>query len=171
MFRGCIADYTHIWWDIRPSVRFPTLEMRICDITTHLDDGVAVAALYRCWLRMLWRLKQGNQRWRVYRNLLIDENRWRAHRYGIDEGLVDFGQGRIVPYHELLDEILGLIAEDAEHFGCTAEVQHARRILDRGTSAHRQIEVYGKAREAGAEDTEALRAVVDWLAEETLRGL
>ena len=168
---GIIEDGTKLWWDIRPSVRFPTLEMRICDVATCIEDGVAVAALYRCWLRMLWRLKQRNQRWRVYRNLLVKENRWRAHRYGIDEGLVDFGQGRIVPFAELIEEMQGLLVEDAEYFGCVAEIEHANTILDRGTSAHRQIAVYRQARENGAEELEALRAVVDWLAEETVRGV
>ncbi len=167
---GIIEDGSKLWWDIRPSIHFPTLEMRICDVTTRLDDGLAVAALYRCWLRMLWRLKQHNQRWRLYRNLLVNENRWRAHRYGIDDGLVDFGLGRIVPYAELLEEIIELTNEDAVHFGCVAEVAHARRILAEGTSAHRQIDVYRQALADGAEAPEALRAVVDWLAEETLRG-
>ena len=167
---GIIEDGTKLWWDVRPSVRFPTLEMRICDIATRLDDGIAVAALYRCWLRMLWRLKERNQRWRLYRNLLVDENRWRAHRYGIDEGLVDFGRGRIVPYGELLDEIIELVSEDAEALGCLAEVRSAREVLTRGTSAHRQIAVHAAAIASGAQPREALVAVVDWLAAETLAG-
>ena len=168
---GIIEDGTKLWWDVRPSVRFPTLEMRICDIATRLEDGIAVAALYRCWLRMLWRLKLRNQRWRRYRNLLVNENRWRAHRYGIDEGLVDFGRGSIVPYADLLDEIIALVSEDAAHFGCMAEVEHARSILENGTSAHRQIAVFQQALDDGADGQEAQRAVVDFLAQETLRGI
>ena len=83
---GAIEDGTKLWWDIRPSARFPTLEMRISDICTRLDDTLAIAALYRCWLRMLFRLRKRNQRWRQYRPMLLNENRWRAHRYGIDAG-------------------------------------------------------------------------------------
>src|SRR5207237_5149760 len=90
----------------------------------------------RCLLRMLWRLKRENQRWRLYSRMLIDENRWRAQRYGFDQGLVDFGRGAILPYAELLDELLALIEPDARHFGCVDEVSHTREILARGTSAH-----------------------------------
>ena len=165
---GVIEDSTKIWWDIRPSHRFPTLEMRISDICTRLEDGICIAALYRCWLRMLWRLRTQNMRWRAYANLLIAENRWRAQRYGFDEGLIDFGRGCVVPYEELLDELLSLIAEDAEHFGCVAEVEHARTILQRGTSAHWQVETYLDACEQGAEPKDAIRAVVNRLIEETM---
>src|SRR5690606_26994335 len=79
---GEIADGTKIWWDLRPSARFPTLEMRITDVCTRLDDGIAIAALYRCIARMLVRLRRRNQRWRHYSNFLIDENRWLAQRFG-----------------------------------------------------------------------------------------
>jgi glutamate---cysteine ligase / carboxylate-amine ligase len=168
---GLVEDATKLWWDVRPSERFPTLEMRITDICTLLDDGVAIAALYRCLLRMLWRLKRDNQRWRIYARMLINENRWRAQRYGIDQGLVDFGRREIVPYGELLDELLALIAEDAAHFGCVAEVEHARTILARGTSAHAQRRVHTEALAAGATKAEALRAVVLWLIEATQRAL
>jgi carboxylate-amine ligase len=168
---GLIEDATKLWWDIRPSQRFPTLEMRIADICTRLDDGIAIAALYRCLLRMLWRLKRNNQRWRIYARMLVDENRWRAQRYGIDEGLVDFGKREIVPYADLLEEIIAIVAEDAAHFGCLAEVAHARTILTRGTSAHSQRRVYAEALAAGAAKDEALKAVVDWLIGETQRDL
>ncbi|MBP2302264.1 carboxylate-amine ligase [Azospirillum picis] len=168
---GVIEDATKLWWDIRPSSRFPTLEMRITDICTRLDDALTVAALYRCLLRMLWRLKTRNVTWRPYKNLLIEENRWRAQRYGLDSGLVDFGQGRIVPYADLLDEIIDLTREDAEHFGCAAEVEQARDIIGRGTSAHRQIEIFNAALAEGAGEEEALRRVVDWLVEETMVGV
>ncbi len=168
---GEIEDGTKIWWDIRPSVRFPTLEMRIMDICTRLDDTISIAALYRCWLRMLYRLRLANQRWRIYSNFLINENRWRAQRYGFEEGLFDFGKGEIVPYADLLEEIIALIIEDAGYFGCVAEVQHARRILERGTSAHWQVKRYDDAKAAGASDEEALRAVVDMLIEQTMHGV
>src|SRR5207302_10118606 len=122
----------------------------ITDICTRLDDGIAIAALYRCLLRMLWRLKRNNQRWRIYARMLIDENRWRAQRYGIDEGLVDFGRRAIVPYADLLEEMIALVADDAAHFGCEAEIAHARTILARGTSAHSQRRVHEAALASGA---------------------
>ena len=168
---GVIDNATKIWWDIRPSARYPTLEMRVADICTRLEDGICLAALYRCWLRLLYRLRINNQRWREYANMLVEENRWRAQRYGIDKGLIDFGKGCIVPYPELLEEFLALIREDAEYFGCVEEVEHARTIVERGTSAHRQLKTYYEAKKAGADDREALKAVVDVLIEETVAGL
>ncbi|MDX1607349.1 MAG: carboxylate-amine ligase [Candidatus Competibacterales bacterium] len=168
---GLIEDASKIWWDVRPSVRYPTLEMRIADICTYLDDALCVAALYRCLLRMLYRLRRNNQRWRTYARMLVNENRWRAQRYGFDEGLVDFGLGRVVPYADLLEEVLGFVREDAEFFGCVADVEHAREILRRGTSAHRQIRAYETALAGGAGRHEALQAVVDGLIEETVAGV
>ncbi|HEY2889357.1 MAG TPA: carboxylate-amine ligase [Dongiaceae bacterium] len=168
---GLIEDGTKLWWDLRPSVRFPTLEMRISDVCTRLDDAMSIAALYRCLLRMLWRLKRANQRWRRYAALLVNENRWRAQRYGFDEGLVDFGKGRIVPYAELLDELIELVHEDAQVFGCEAEVAAARDILKRGTSAHRQLAAHKAAIDQGASNHEALQVVVDMLIEDTVKGL
>ena len=168
---GVIEDSTKIWWDIRPSARFPTVEMRMTDICTRLEDGVCIAALYRCWLRMLYRLRMQNLRWRKYTNLMVDENRWRAQRYGLDEGLIDFGKGKIVPFTDLLEELLGWVLEDAEYFDCLKEVEHAREILSRGTSAHRQVATYQQARTNGADDREALQAVVDMLIEDSISGL
>jgi carboxylate-amine ligase len=168
---GLIEDGTKLWWDIRPSVRFPTLEMRISDVCTRLDDAMSIAALYRCLLRMLWRLKRANQRWRRYAALLVNENRWRAQRYGFDEGLVDFGKGRVVPYAELLDELIELVREDAQVFGCEAEVAASRDILKRGTSAHRQLAAHKAAINQGASNHEALQVVVDMLIEDTVKGL
>ncbi len=168
---GIVEDGTKLWWDIRPSVRFPTLEMRISDICTRIEDTICIAAIYRCWLRMLYRLRLANQRWRRYSQHLVRENRWRAQRYGIDQGLVDFGRGEVVSYAELVDEIIELVRADAEHFGCVAEVEHAREIVRRGTSAHWQEATYARAIADGAEPPEALRAVVDMLIEETAHGL
>ncbi len=162
---GLLEDGTKIWWDIRPSARFPTLEMRIADVCTHLEDGITIAALYVSLLRMLYVLKRNNQRWRKYSNMLIEENRWRAQRYGLDEGLVDFGKGEVVPYETLLEEIIGLTGEHAQALGCLTQVQHAREILRRGTSAHRQLAVFGEATAAGADKQEALKQVVDYLIE------
>ncbi|MCP4494576.1 MAG: carboxylate-amine ligase [Gammaproteobacteria bacterium] len=168
---GVIEDATKLWWDIRPSEKFPTLEMRMTDICTRMEDAICIAAFYRCVLRMLWRLRRGNQRWRQYDRFMVSENRWRASRYGIDEGLIDFGKAAIIPFDELLEELIELIREDAELFDCVTEVEHAREILKRGTSAHKQTAVWHKAREAGKADTEALQDVVDMLIEETAHGL
>jgi carboxylate-amine ligase len=168
---GIIEDATKLWWDVRPSDRFPTLEMRMTDVCTRMEDAICIAALYRCLLRMLWRLRQSNQRWRIYDRFMVSENRWRAERYGLDEGLIDFGKGRIVPFPDLLEEIVELVRPDAEHFACVAEVEHSRTILERGTSAHKQLAVFEAARKKGKDNTEALRDVVDMLREETLAGL
>ena len=167
---GLIEDASKIWWDVRPSCRYPTLEVRIADLCTRLEDNICVAALYRCLLRMLYRLRRSNQRWRIYAGMLIQENRWRAQRYGYEQGLVDFGRGCIVPYPDLLEEILALVREDAEFFDCVAEVDHARTILKRGTSAHRQLATYQQAIDDGASREQALKAVVDQLIEDTVAG-
>ena len=164
---GLIEDATKLWWDIRPSHRFPTLEMRITDVCTRIDDGVAVAALFVCLLRMLYRLKTNNQRWRQYASMLIAENRWRAQRYGLDEGLVDFGRGEIMPCAGLLEEIIDLVREDAEALGCAGEIEHLRTIMETGTSGHRQLATYAAALEGGADKGQALIEVVDMLIEET----
>ena len=165
---GIIEDATKIWWDLRPSARFPTLEVRICDVCTYLDDAASIAALVQCLVRMLYRLRHDNQRWRQYDRFLINENRWRAQRYGMEEGLIDFGRGELVPYAELLGELQELLAEDAAALGCTRELAAAMDILKRGSSADRQRAVFQRAKEAGADDREALIAVVDNLIAETV---
>jgi len=168
---GLIEDSSKLWWDVRPSQTFPTLEMRISDLCTRLDDAASVAALFTCLLRMLYRLKLENKRWRQYAPMLIAENRWRAQRYGIDEGMVDFGKEQIIPFADLLAELTGLIAEDADALGCASEIANLQNILSRGTSAHRQIATYQQAMEAGADKPTALKAVVDFLVSETCAGL
>ncbi len=165
---GIIEDGTKVWWDLRLSDRYPTLEMRIPDLCTTIDDAVALASLYACWLSMLYRLRSKNLRWRRYSLMLLNENRWRAHRYGTDEGLIDFGKGDIVPYDELLEEILELVEQDAIALNCVNEVNHARTIVKRGSSAHRQLAVYYKAVAEGDSEEQALKKVVAWLLEETL---
>ena len=164
---GLIEDATKLWWDIRPSHRYPTLEMRITDVCTRLDDAISVAALFQCVLRMLYRLKKKNQRWRQYSPMLIEENRWRAQRYGLDEGLVDFGRGEIVPCATLLDEIIELVHEDSEALGCVEEIKHLRKIMKNGTSGHRQLATYAQAIKKGASQHDALIKVVDMLIRET----
>jgi carboxylate-amine ligase len=168
---GVLQDASKIWWDIRPHTRFPTLEMRIADICSRMEDGITVAALYACVISMLIRLRRSNQRWRYYANMLVNENRWRAQRYGFDEGLIDFGLGKVVPYPDLLEELIELVRPDAERLDCVAEVEGARDIVRRGTSAHRQLAIYDETVKSGASKDEALKAVVDWLVEETASGL
>lgn len=168
---GVIEDSTKIWWDIRPSDKFPTLEMRMTDICTRIDDAICIAAIYRCLLRMLWRLRQDNQGWRRYDRFLIAENRWRAQRYGLDEGLIDFGKRNIVPYDELFDDILQLIDEDAEELNCVKEVEHGRTIIANGTSAHRQIDIWQNGRKEGKSDDDIFRGMIDMLCDDTLHGL
>ena len=168
---GLIEDTTKIWWDLRPSARFPTLETRIMDVCTRLDDTVSLTALLVCILRMLYRLRTNNQRWRIYTPMLIRENRWRAMRYSFDEGLIDLAKGAVVPFEELLNEMLCLIAEDAEALGCTDEVNDLRHIMQRGTSAHRQLKKYELEVAGGASHEEALQAVVDKLVNDTAEGL
>ncbi len=166
-----IEDSTRIWWDVRPSAKFPTLETRVMDVCTRLEDTMCVTAILACILRMLYRLRCSNQRWRLYSNMLIHENRWRAMRYSFDEGLIDLAKGEVVPFEDLLDEILGLIAEDAEALNCVEEVGNARHILTRGTSAHRQLKTLEIEEAAGASREDALKAVVDRLIEDTAHGL
>ena len=168
---GLIEDSTKIWWDLRPSGRYPTLETRVMDVCTRIDDAIALAALLVCHLRMLYRLRTRNQRWRIYTPMLINENRWRAMRYSFDEGLIDLARGVVVPFDELLEEMLGLVAEDAEALGCTKEVASVRDILSRGTSAHRQLRDFEQAQAAGKSVEDSLKTVVDTLIATTAESL
>ena len=168
---GVIEDATKIWWDLRPNCRYPTLEMRICDLPTRLADTVGIAALYLCILRMLYRLRRANQRWRVYPRTFVNENRWRAQRYGIDETLIDFGIGRQVPYADLVDELLDLVAEDIDALECEREIAAIRDILVRGTSAHRQRAAFQSAKSRGAGPDEAISEVVQSLITDTAADL
>jgi carboxylate-amine ligase len=168
---GVIEDATKLWWDLRPSARYPTLELRSNDICTNIEDTLAITAIYVSLLSMLWRRRVDNQRWRIYSRMLIEENVWRAQRYGISESLIDFGRGLLVPYPQLLEEIIELVQEDAVLLGCVDELHHARNIVSRGTSADIQIDIFRAAQTGGADEHEALEQVVDWLIEETVSGL
>ena len=163
---GVIEDSTKIWWDLRPSSRFPTLETRICDVSPRLEDTLTLAALIQSLSRMLFRLRERNQRWRLYDAFLVEENRWRAQRYGTSEGLIDFGRREIVPFAELMEELIEMTAEDSEMLKCRAEVEHVRDMLARGTSSQRQRAVYGAARAGGRDHGGAMRDVVRHLIEE-----
>ena len=164
---GLVEDTSKLWWDIRPNARFPTLEMRITDVCTRLDDTVAIAAFYVSLASRLQRLRRQNQKWRVYSGSLIKENRWRAQRYGLDEGLVDFGRREITQWDDLIDEIIDLVGEDADRLGCLKELEHLRVIQSRGTSAHLQLDTYDDLKSRGLSHSDAMRGVVDALVEGT----
>jgi glutamate---cysteine ligase / carboxylate-amine ligase len=165
-----IEDASKIWWDLRPSAKFPTLELRIPDVCTRIDDGVAIAALYQSIINMLIELKRRNQRWREYLPMLIAENRWLAQRHGASGELIDFGRRASVPFSELVEELIELVGDEANRLGCRAEVERARTIVSEGTSADRQLAVFYSAVEQGHSHEAALRAVVDHLVAETLQG-
>ena len=163
---GVIEDSSKIWWDLRPSSRFPTIESRICDVSPRLEHALSLAALTQCLTRMLWRLSKKNQRWRLYDNFLVSENRWRAQRYGVTGGLIDFGRGEIVPMGELMQEMIELLVQDAEALNCTAEIENALQITKNGSSAERQRATYQAAIKAGKSVDDALHDVVRHLIEE-----
>lgn len=164
-----IDEPSKIWWDLRPSAKFPTLETRIMDVCTNVEHAISLVALNVCLLRMLFRLRRDNQRWRLYSTMLIAENRWRAMRYSCSEGMIDFAKGEIVPFRDLLEELLGFLDEDAKALGCRDELFALRQILDQGNSAVRQLKIYRDAKEAGSDTSQALHQTVDWLRAETIR--
>ena len=166
-----IEDASKIWWDLRPSHHFPTLEMRICDVPTSLDHTISIAALYVCLVRMLYRLRRDNLSWRKYERFLINENRWRAQRYGTREGLIDFGRREIVPFGDLLEELIDLVRVDARELGCLQEVEASRNILEHGTSSERQRKTYDLALAQRKSSDDALKAVVDMLIGDTIEGV
>lgn len=168
---GVIEDASKLWWDIRPSSRYPTLEMRSTDICTRVEDGLAIAAAYQALLAMLYRLRTENRRWRKYSRMLIQENNWRAQRYGVDQSLIDFGRGDLVPMSQLAEELIGLVRAEAEMLGTMPYLERLRTIVAEGTSADRQRAVFEGAMASGAERHDALMAVVDHLVAETVEGV
>ncbi len=168
---GTIEDSSKIWWDLRPSSKFPTLEMRMTDVCSLMEDTLCIAAIYSSLLRMLYRLRRKNQRWRIYPRTLVAENRWMAQRFGVEGKLIDLGILGQVPTSELIEEIIGLVEEDADALGCLNEVYHARKILERGTSADRQMAVYEAAKSSGSGNKDALCQVVDNVLKETIEGV
>jgi carboxylate-amine ligase len=161
-----IEDASKIWWDLRPSARFPTIEARICDVSPRMETTLSLAALIQSITRYLSRLREANQRWRQYDNFLLAENRWRALRYGMSNGLIDFGRREVVDFADLLEELIELVAEDAQVLGCLAEVEAARDIVRHGNSADRQRAVFRDAVQAEMPVEEALREVVRHLIDE-----
>jgi carboxylate-amine ligase len=167
---GAIPDASQVWWAIRPSARFPTLELRIADSCTYMDDALCITALFRCLIRRLSIDTSLNAQMNPMWRLLVDENRWRAQRFGIDGAFLDIQRSTLRPFPEMIDDLLALIAEDAVALECGTETQHARTIVRRGTSADTQLRIYTEARTAGATRKQALANVADWLVETTATG-
>lgn len=159
---GCIDEPTKIWWDVRPHPKFPTLEIRICDCLTRIDDVIAVAAMLQALVATLIQLRQRNQGWRQYRRALLDENKWRAMKDGVHGRLLDLGKEEEVPVSQLVDEMIDFVGDAAQELGTLQEIERLRNIVQNGTSADRQLQKY--------RETNDFRAVVDMLAEETIEG-
>ncbi|GJE56215.1 MULTISPECIES: carboxylate-amine ligase [Methylobacterium] len=164
---GSIQDASFLWYSLRPSIKFPTLELRIADSCTRLDDALTIAALFRCLVRLVERRPDLNAGLTGVSRALAQENLWRAQRSGIEAELIDEASEQAFAFADTLDTVLSLIAEDAEALGCRAEVEGAHRILREGTSADRQIATFESARGGETSNRQALDAVVDWLAETT----
>jgi glutamate---cysteine ligase / carboxylate-amine ligase len=160
---GCIDNAKKIWWDIRLHPFFDTLEVRVCDAQTRVDDTLAIAALIQAVIAKLFKLLWRNTTFRIYRRRLLDENRWRAARYGIDGKLIDFGREAEVEERSLLNELLEFVASEADELGTHREMAHIERIMREGTGADRQL--------AAFERTHDMNAVVDHIVAETYEGL
>ena len=159
---GAIPNTSKIYWDIRPHHSYPTLEFRLCDLCTSIDDAMCCAALFQALVYKHYKMRVQNIRFRQYPNMLLEENKWNAMRHGIDGTLYDFGREEALPARSLIKELIEFLSEEAEELGTKTEIEHALIILDRGTSADRQIKIF--------KETNDLKAVVDWLIEETVAG-
>ncbi len=161
---NCMQDGSKIWWDVRPHHLFPTLEFRICDIPTRVDDTIAVAALFQAIVAKLNMLTEGNLGFRIYHRRLILENKWRAIRYGLDGKLLDLGKQKEVPVKDLIRELLEFVDDVLDPLNSRSEVEHIHTILERGTSADEQLKVF---EESGGD----FNAVVDMLMIRTLENV
>jgi len=159
-----IPDGTKLWWDARPNWKYPTLEFRICDVCTRVDEAVCVAAIFQAIVAKLWKLRRDNLTFRVYGTDLIEENKWRAVRYGLDGKLIDFGKQQELPARDLIRELIEwFIGDVVDELGSRKEVEYAYRILEEGSSADRQLATYRR--------TGDLKAVVDQVVRETAEGV
>ena len=158
---NCIDNGKKIWWDIRPHAFFNTIEIRICDIPTRLDETIAIAALIQATMAKLWMLHEQNMSFRTYRRSLIEENKWRAARYGIEGKLIDFGKQAEVPFRDLMYEYMRFIDPAVDMLGSRQEINYIHKILEEGTSADRQLRVYNQS-------GQDLKAVVDYLIKDTM---
>ncbi|HEY0763459.1 MAG TPA: carboxylate-amine ligase [Pyrinomonadaceae bacterium] len=160
---GCIDDGKKIYWDVRPHPVFPTLEFRICDIPTRVDDTIAIAALFQAIVAKVNKLLDQNLTFRLHHKMLIEENKWRAVRYGLDGKMIDFGKGTEVPVRELIRELLEFVDDVIDDLRSRKEIRHIRTILERGTSADEQLRVW--------QETKDINAVVDRLIELTMENV
>ena len=160
---GVVSDASYIWWDIRPSLAHPTLELRIPDVCTRIDDAICVAALYRCLVKHLLEHPAVNADLGAADRALAEENKWRAERYGARASFIDRSAMAAIPITEVVERLLSMLAPAADALGCAAEAAHARTILRRGSSADEQVHIYAEARLARQSRTQALKKVVDWL--------
>lgn len=158
---GCIPDASKIYWDLRPHHSYPTLEFRICDLCTNVDDAICCAALFQALAVKHYKMRRDNLSFRFYRNSMVEENKWRAMRYGVHGKLIDFGRGEELPTKQLIHELLEFVDDVLDELGSRREAEHALTILERGSSADKQVAIY--------EDSADMKAVVDWLIEETVR--
>ena len=168
MRAGVIKDASYVWWAIRPSLKHPTLELRAPDSCTRIEDTLAIASLYRCLVRHLVEHPEINAELTPVDRAVVVENKWRAQRYGVEGTFVDVNRGAL-NVTGWLDQVISDITDDATILGCLAEVQHCYAIVDAGTSADAQLKIYDDAQAASDNHGEALRAVIDWIAAETLR--
>ena len=159
----CIDNAKKIWWDLRMHPFFDTLEWRVCDVPMRVDETIAMAALMQAVTAKLHKLIRSNLGFRLYRRILISENKWRAARYGIDGKLIDFGKQEEVDCTVLIGELLEFVDDVVDELGCREEIRYVERILEMGTGADRQLRVF--------ERTQDLKAVVDFIVEETHAGL
>ncbi len=159
---NCIDEPTKIWWDIRPHPKFPTLEFRVCDICTKVEEAVCIAAIVQGIVGKLIMLRQHNMSFRPYRHHLITENKWRAVRYGIEGRLIDFGKQQEIPMRFLATEILEFIDDVVDELKIRSEVEYVHTMMAEGTSADRQLAIYRESKDLGA--------VVDNLVAETKAG-
>jgi len=162
-----IPDESYIWWAIRPSLNNPTIELRVADSCTRLDDAIAVAALFRCLVRALDRDRALNAGFDRVGRAITQENKWHAQRYGIGATFVEPFSRSPLTLVQWLDQVIDFIAEDAEALGCVNEIRHLLVIAAQGTSADRQIAIFRKATAAGRRRLTALKEVIDWAAAET----
>jgi carboxylate-amine ligase len=162
-----IPDASYIWWALRPSLGNPTVELRVADSCTNLDDAVAIAALFRCLVRALDRDRALNSGFDRVGRAITMENKWHAQRYGIAATFVDPFSRSPLTVKQWLDQVFDFIAEDIEALGCAAEIRRLHRILSAGTSANRQIDIFTKAKTAGRRRLTAIKEVIDWAARET----
>lgn len=160
----CIPDGTKVWFDVRPNHKYPTLEFRICDVCTRVDEAICIAALFQALVFKLWKLRRDNLTFRVYPSVMIEENKWRAARYGLDGRLIDFGKQTELPARDLIREIIEwFLADVLDEFGGRKDIEYAYRIMDEGSSADRQLATFKK--------TGDLKAVVDQLIAESAEGV